>query len=126
MMLKDFLLTEMEKPFILGMNDCAHFIARWVQLQTGKDPLAPFGGLPAERALALIKAGQLARSVAIGCKFTGLKRTHTPQPGDVGVIRRPHCIQCALKGENGWIFFDENGIGFMKNAALIAAWRVPA
>lgn len=124
MTLQKFIQTEMGKPFRLGTNDCAHFIARWVQMNTGKDPLMPFNGLPADMADSLIKAGKLTSSVARGCRFIGLKRTPSPKPGDIGVIRRPSAIQCALLGKTGWIFFSESGMGLMKNAPIIAAWRV--
>lgn len=125
MTLAEFIEGEARLPFILGQNDCAHFIARWTLARTGKDGLAIFDGLQRDVAAKLVADKQLLRAVFRGCRSIGLPRAADPAPGDVGVIRTLGRHRCAIRTARGWTYRDEAGIGSspLKDCCLLMAWR---
>lgn len=119
-----FVEAEALKPFILGENDCAHFIARWALVRTGRDGLAIFDGLRRDIAADLVSRDQLLRAVYQGCRSIGLIRTKAPAAGDIGVIRRDR-HRCAIKTARGWMFRTEDGLASApdEECRLLMAWR---
>lgn len=123
--LPEFLAAEAGLPFELGKNDCAHFIARWALVRTGRDCLAIHGGLPREVAEQLLLRRRFLRGVFTSFRSIGLKRTDTPEAGDVGVIRTENWHRCAIRTATGWVYRDEAGIGSIRaeDCKTLLAWR---
>ncbi|MEH6721286.1 MAG: hypothetical protein V7704_20605 [Aurantimonas endophytica] len=126
MTLPEYVQAECGKPFRLGAEDCAHFVARWVQERTGRDGLAIFGGLDRDAADDLVSRKRLLRSFFEGCRSIGLPRAEDPRSGDVGVIRCGNRHRCAIRSESGWLYRDETGVVFVTAALTkpLMAWRV--
>lgn len=120
----EYVESEAEKPFILGENDCAHFIARWTLARTGRDGLAIFNGLRRDIAAELVARDHLLRAVYQGCRSIGLARTKAPIAGDIGVIRTER-HRCAIKTSRGWMFRTEEGLASApdEDCRLLMAWR---
>lgn len=125
MTLAEYVQAEAAKPFALGENDCAHFIARWALIRTGRDGLAVFDGLKRDLAADLVGRKQLLRAVFQGCRSIGLVRAHQPQAGDIGVIRTSARHRCAIRTDRGWVYRDEAGIGSarLEDCRMLMAWR---
>lgn len=122
--LQDYIKSEIGKPFILGTNDCIHFVNGWIKNVTQRDALACFNGLPQSTAQELLLKGKYLRSIAVGVKSIGLKRTYSPRHGDIGTLRLARNLQIAVLGENGWIYRYEQGINMLKKAPIFACWEV--
>jgi hypothetical protein len=125
MTLAEYVQAEAAKPFALGENDCAHFIARWALARTGRDGLAIFNGLRRDIAADLVERKQLLRAVFQGCRSIGLERAREPAAGDIGVIRTIQRHRCAIRTDRGWVFREEAGIGSARaeDCHLLMAWR---
>lgn len=89
-MLAAFLKDLARTRFEWGSQDCVLPLADWWLANTGHDPAADLRGAYASQAEAEVlfsREGCLPRLVARRMAAIGARRTRTPQPGDVAVVR---------------------------------------
>lgn len=132
MTVDEFVRVEAAKPFRWGDTDCASTADRWVKSVTGISPMSAFGRQHATEGEArewLAEPGSIAVAVNRVMRKSGLKKTSTPRPGDVGLIVvgdaagvRRLCM--AIHAGNVWFSRDEDGFIGAPSSALWKAWRI--
>jgi len=109
------------------------FAASWIADLTGQDPAAGFRGTYNTHAGAgriIARAGGLVPLTASLIEPHGFKRTATPQPGDVGIIKAISEIDgrpgemAAIRFGPLWAFLATAGVR-AKRFDFVAAWSAP-
>lgn len=126
--LSAYLRAEAERRFELGTADCCCFVADWVRLCRGIDPIAHCRGYRGRaEADALLRGwGGLTRIVGRAAARIGLKLTRQPAPGDVAVVALAGVATCAIRSAHGWILRMDDGMAMLPpdRVRVLAAWRV--
>ena len=128
-MLKNFIQSEIYKPFEWGKTDCCSTVDRWVKLKTATSPLEFYGRQVLnefEGKKWLTEKGGIIKACERVIKNAGFKVTKTPEVGDIGLIVVYENQVCmAIKCENFWFSRDENGIiGAPLNCRVLKSWKI--
>lgn len=127
MHIADFVAAEAQKPFRWGETDCASTADRWINLETGKSPLAQAGLIYRDEYDAtalLIERGGFPVIVNRAMKLVGFEKTDAPQTGDVGLILHNRKMCLAIHAETFWFSRDESGLIGVPLDAIWKAWRI--
>lgn len=86
-LLTDFLRAAARRPFIWGRDDCAQFVAAWVEARRGANPGAGWCyRSPIGAARILKRRGGMAAHFD-GCLTPlGIVRTDAPKRGDIAIV----------------------------------------
>lgn len=123
----DFVAAEALKSFRWGETDCASTADRWINLNTGRSPLAEAGLNYCDEFDAtaiLIERGGFPVIVNRAMKLVGFEKTEAPQLGDVGLVLRSGRMCLAIRTETLWFSRDESGLIGAPLNALWKAWRI--
>lgn len=125
--LAEYMRRALAAPFAYGKTDCCTTANRWIESECGVSPLLASGydfeNKPqAETAMAA--NGGLAKATVSAMRKAGLKRTKSPQAGDVGVVEMLGRVCVAISDGNVWFARDECGVIADARARVIAAWRI--
>lgn len=117
------------RPFNWATNNCCSFAASWVELRTGKNPMAGLAATPdALSAMRLVKSmgGTLAAAWSKALNQEPILPT-LAQVGDVVLVPTEGVTGAAAGicvGSQA-MFIDESGTGvFMPLSACTYAWRI--
>ncbi|MGB3044533.1 MAG: hypothetical protein WBB98_15240 [Xanthobacteraceae bacterium] len=91
-MLPDYLASIASRSFRPGSLDCAVFMADWIKLVTGVDPIADQRGRYAttDEYRALVgREGGFIEACTVRAARIGLRKTDCPKSGDVMLVRAP-------------------------------------
>lgn len=127
MHIADFVAAEAPKPFRWGETDCASTVDRWINLQTGKSPLAQAGLIYRDEFDAtaiLIERGGFPIIVNRAMRLVGFEKTDAPKVGDVGLILQSGRMCLAICTETLWFSRDESGLIGAPLDAIWKAWRI--
>ncbi|PQZ51880.1 hypothetical protein CQ052_05280 [Ochrobactrum sp. MYb15] len=127
MHIADFVAAEAQKPFRWSETDCASTVDRWINLKTGRSPLAQAGLIYRDEydAIAiLIERGGFPVIVNRAMRLVGFEKTDNPQTGDVGLILFNGRMCLAIRAENFWFSRDEGGLIGAPLDAIWKAWRI--
>lgn len=129
--LKAFIAAQKHFRFVWGSNDCAMFMADWVEQLDGVDPAAEwrFSYLDAKGALRCMDAnGGLAKMAA----RTGWEPVDSARLGDFALIEpgpnsHRQLQRFAVAGDGTWILRAPQGllIDRRENWHMIRSWRRP-
>ncbi|WP_420604468.1 DUF6950 family protein [Methylobacterium sp.] len=124
--LRDHLMLGAASPFVWGARDCSLWVADWIAIETGRDPVARFRGTYScarSCARALRREGGLPALASRIAVEAGLTETTAPSPGDVGVIETEHGPFMMLRTGHVWAWKTKTGVLFASAPAL-RAWAV--
>lgn len=127
MHIADFVASEALKPFRWGDTDCASTADRWVNLRTGKSPLAEVGLIyhdEFDATAILIEHGSFPVIINRSMRLVSFEKTDDPRSGDVGLILHNGKMCLAIHAETFWFSRDENGLIGAPLDALWKAWRI--
>lgn len=94
--LKTYLSSLAGRRWRPGALDCGVFMADWVRLVRGVDPIADVrGSYATERGFKRIlrREGGFARSCAVRLAAVGYAPTLTPAAGDIAVVLAPYAVR---------------------------------
>jgi hypothetical protein len=105
--LAQYLQSVARTPFQWGTADCATFLADWVLLRTGCDPMDGIRGTYSNE----VEARRIIRPFGLGvfvlrcAQGVGLDQTHDPKPGDIGaiIVTRDEPAKGAIRTARGWV-----------------------
>ena len=112
-------------PFEYGVMDCCLFPSNWILSQTGNDPAKGlrFGPISEDFAEGIIADnGGLLRLFEKRFTSAGLRRTKTPQNGDVACIRYQKTAYGSVMKDGLWWVVAKSGKFPILQAKLIRAW----
>lgn len=115
------------RPFAWGVLDCSLWACDWIAAERGVDPAARLRGAYHDQASCyrlLEREGGLPALAARLASDAGMAVTHSPVPGDVGVITTrlgPVLVLCC--DPNRWALKNRHGVLFAK-AAPTTSWAV--
>ncbi len=92
-LLADYLAGLRVRRWQPGVFDCGIFMADWVLLRCGRDPIADVrGAYRTERQFLRIlrREGGFERSCAARLARAGFAETHAPQAGDLALVLSPY------------------------------------
>jgi hypothetical protein len=117
------------RRFKYGSFDCFLFVADWCAEMRGVDPASHIRGRYDDLSEGLALAG--ARSLPVGFHrvlgASGLRRTRSPEPGDVALIALADGVaRGSIMAGAGYVLLGENGLSRVDIgiARLVAAWSV--
>lgn len=117
-------------PPVIGVDDCGPWVARWIEIETGKKVDFPKYATPQEAYALAAAVGGLVNLVEPLLANIPLWRIETPVYGDVGIIRLSDRETAAIfldnglaavRGERGKVFFFHP-----RPASILRAWELPA
>lgn len=111
-LLADYLRNAAREPFQWGVRDCGLFLADWVSIARGIDPAARLRGTYSDDEGAVRAMGKrgLPGIVMALARDAGLRRTQSPSPGTVAVLRGEKSAVCAIYTARGWAVRDAKSI----------------
>lgn len=127
MNINNYLHLEAQKSFKWGDTDCASTADRWINVQTGKSPLAQAGLIYSDEFDAtaiLIERGSFPVIVNRAMRLVSFEKTDAPQTGDVGMIMHNRKLCLAIHAETFWFSRDETGLIGAPLDAIWKAWRI--
>jgi hypothetical protein len=93
--LSDYLASLRKRKWQPGLLDCGVFMADWVRLVCGRDPIADVRGTYSTEeqfdSILEYEGGFLA-SCRKRLSAVGLRRTRSPQAGDIMVVKAPYRV----------------------------------
>lgn len=123
----DYIAAEALKPFRWGETDCASTADRWINLNTGRSPLAQAGLIYRDEFGAtalLIELGSFPVVVNRAMRLASFEKTDAPQTGDVGLIMHKRKLCLAIHAQTFWFSRDEAGLIGAPLDAIWKAWRI--
>lgn len=129
MNIDEFILNEVNKPFVWGETDCCSTCDRWVESQIGFSPLKNSQQVfkSEEEAKRLIKRSQnIFKAAYKVMKKANFLVTKNPVMGDVAIIPLSPTIVClAIHAGDYWFSRNEKGIiGASINGIVLKAWSI--
>lgn len=117
----------MREKRVPGEWDCAMLLANWVREVLGIDPAFGLRGAysDAEWPTIVAKEGGLVALVGRLAIVAGLEPTGAPSIGDIGVVETRLGPTGAIRTTGGWAMKVSDGIVRLRNATVLAAWRLP-
>ena len=121
------------RAFVWGECDCMTVMCDWVQEVTGIDACADLRGTYASAAECQRVTGYFRNPVGVVAHYlegvAGLRRTATPQPGDVGVVelRQPdgfHPVGAICLGRSWAAKAEGCGPVTFRPVRVLAAWSL--
>lgn len=124
-MLGEYIKDATGRRFEWGVHDCCTFAARWIEIQTGRDPMATFPpySSEAEAGWFVQNAGGLA--ALWERQLAGIASQCGPCVGSIGIVRTPDGHELGgIRSEERWVFLTDAGIKAMTvpPERVIAAW----
>ncbi|TFV34547.1 hypothetical protein E4K66_30745 [Bradyrhizobium frederickii] len=96
--LKQYLSSMSDRRWAPGAMDCGVFMADWVRMVCGRDPIADVRGTyDTERQFLRIlrREGGFERSCAARLAAAGYVATETPAAGDLAIVLAPYAVRRA-------------------------------
>ena len=130
--LTEFLVTEANRPFKWGRNDCSMMLANWWRHVHSTDPATWLRGTYSNREQkdVVISANRgLQRLVTRIAREAGAPRTPYPTLGDFGLIAvggQPYGAICTgrVASKACWAVRSEAGVTFLTNPRILRAWSI--
>lgn len=127
--LTSYLRQKATSRFSWGELDCAIFVADWVELLSGSDPMPDYRGkyYNVEEAHELLSGGDGLVGVVNCCaERAGMLRVSDDsyRVGDIAVIRLLIGDFCAIRSLRGWMLFGTHRVSRIVDAEVLTAWRV--
>jgi hypothetical protein len=94
--LADYLASLRKRSWQPGILDCGVFMADWVVLVCGRDPIADVRGTYSTRRqfLRIVRReGEFEASCAARLAAVGYQETATPAQGDIMTVRAPYAVR---------------------------------
>ena len=129
MTIDEFILNEVNKPFVWGETDCCSTCDKWVEIRTGFSPLKNNGRIftSEEEARKWIEGSKnIVRAVHEVMQKTDFQTTRNPIQGDIAVIPLSSSLAClAIHAGDYWFSRSEKGIiGASLNGIILKAWSI--
>lgn len=125
---KEYIATEMARPYEKGITDCGGTIDRWVMRMAGVSPVSAFGRQlrNAEDAAEWLAVPQMfVVLINRAARAGGFKKTAAPIAGDVGLIANEKgVIAPAIHAGDCWFTRHETGALAVPLDKFWKAWRV--
>jgi hypothetical protein len=124
---RDFIASEMTKPYEKGVTCCGATVDKWVRRLTGFSPLRAAGRQlrDADDAAAILSEPQsFVVTVNRVARAAGFKKTRTPIPGDVGIIAHNDILYPAIHAGNIWFSRHSTGAIAIPIDRYWKAWRI--
>lgn len=117
------------RSFEWGWHDCFTFVANWIVLCHGIDPLAPWRGRystarGAQRHI-MRGGGDLVSAASTPLEASGFVPTDAPALGDVGVSMGEHSQAFVIRAGTGWVGLAPRGIVASSAIVALKAWTLP-
>lgn len=125
---RDYIATEMQRPYEKGVTDCGGMIDRWVAKLSGVSPVTAFGRQlrNAEDTVEWLAVPQMfVVMVNRAARAGGFKKTANPIPGDVGLIVNDKSVMApAIHAGDYWFTRHETGAFTVPINKFWKAWSV--
>ncbi|MRX33227.1 hypothetical protein H5P29_13650 [Aminobacter sp. MDW-2] len=124
---REFIASEIAKPFEWGKTDCASTADRWVTGVLGASPLRIFGRVHHDEDEArewLSQPGGIAVAVNRVMRNAGMSKTAAPVIGDIGLIIHREKLCVAIHAGELWFSRDADGLIGAPLCSVWKAWKV--
>lgn len=125
---REYIATEMRRPYQKGVTDCGGTIDRWVRLLSGVSPVSAFGRQlrNAEDAAEWLAVPQMfAVLINRAARAGGFRKTTTPIAGDVGLIFSDRGVMApAIHAGDCWFTRHDTGALAVPLDRYWVAWSV--
>jgi hypothetical protein len=125
--IRDYIQSEISKPYRDGETDCCNTADRWVTLRKGFSPLLRFGRpvkCSEDVQEWLSERWGLVGGVLRVMRSSGFPCTKDPAPGDVGLVITKKEVCMAVFTGKFWFTRNERGVMFIRREAFLRAWSV--
>ncbi len=123
--LREFIAAELARPNYPGA--CCRIADNWVMTALCFSPLQRAGRdyvTDSDVEAWLSEPGGIAVAVNRVMRKSGLKKTNSPQVGDVGLVFYRQRLCMAIRTASGWLSRDETGIFVAPISATWKAWSI--
>lgn len=112
---------------VIGVDDCGPWVARWIELETGRPLAFPLYTTRDQGYDLARRAGGLVELVSPMMVEAGLWQSGVPQLGDVGIVRLSDRDTAVIFCGNGLAAIrDERcGVRYMRPRTILRAWSLP-
>lgn len=126
-LLREHVAEVAEKTPIIGIDDCAPWVAQWIEKASGRRIIVPAYMTSEEGYSTAAAAGGLVQLVEPLLAAAGLWTTPAPVLGDVGIIRLSDRDTAVIFCSNGLALVrdERKGARYIRPANVLKAWALP-